>query len=80
MVSMVNKATDRSLIIIDEFGKGTLTSDGVGLLSACLQHFCRMMPSSPRVLASPHFHELLDPDILPRQVCNDKLRELCSML
>ena len=65
---MVAKATDRSLIIIDEFGKGTLTSDGIGLLSAVLQHFCNMKPNPPRVLVSTHFHELLEPTILPRQV------------
>ena len=64
---MVNQATDRSIIIIDEFGKGTLSSDGVGLLSASLQHFCAMEPQPPRVLASTHFHELLDTAVLPRQ-------------
>jgi hypothetical protein len=64
---MVNKASDRSIVIIDEFGKGTLSSDGVGLLSACLQQFCRMRPQPPRVFTSTHFHELLDPAVLPRQ-------------
>eukprot|EP00798_Chlamydomonas_sp_ICE-L_P010602 gene10602-12268_t len=41
--SMLLKATARSLMILDEFGKGTLTSDGVGLMSACLSSFstCR---------------------------------------
>ena len=62
---MLHKATGRSLIIIDEFGKGTLTSDGVGLLAASMRHFCNM-PTPPKVLASTHFHELLDPPVLPR--------------
>ena len=64
---MVSKASSRSLVIIDEFGKGTLTSDGVGLLSATLHHFCKMT-EPPRVLASTHFHELLNPAVLPRLV------------
>lgn len=62
---MVNKATGRSLVIIDEFGKGTLASDGVGLLSAVLSHFARC-PEPPRLIACTHFHELLDPQVLPR--------------
>ncbi len=69
VASMVNKATERSLVVVDEFGKGTLTSDGVGLLSASLQHFCQM-PLPPRVLASTHFHELLSPHVLPRQAAS----------
>lgn len=32
---MMNRATGRSLVVIDEFGKGTLSADGVGLMSAC---------------------------------------------
>ena len=62
---MLNKSTGRSLVIMDEFGKGTLTSDGVGLMSACVAHFCGR-PDPPRVIASTHFHELHQPEVLPR--------------
>ena len=77
VTAMVLKATDRSLCIIDEFGKGTLTSDGIGLLSAILSHFCvgsrgvdeAEGPSlTPRVLASTHFTELFDPRVLHRHL------------
>lgn len=38
---MVNNATERSLCIVDEFGKGTKTSDGVGLLGGFLRFMSR---------------------------------------
>jgi DNA mismatch repair protein MSH5 len=62
--NILERATCRSLVILDEFGKGTLTSDGVGLLSAVLQHYASL-PCPPMVLACTHFAELLDPVVLP---------------
>lgn len=63
VAGILHKGTSRSLVIIDEFGKGTLTCDGIGLLSAILQHYSDM-PEPPKVLACTHFSELLDPQIL----------------
>ncbi|GMH40233.1 hypothetical protein BSKO_08137 [Bryopsis sp. KO-2023] len=62
---MMKLATPRSLLIIDEFGKGTLTSDGVGLLCSML-HWWAVQPDPPRVLACTHFSEVLDEEFLPR--------------
>lgn len=62
--TILNRATSRSLVLLDEFGKGTLTTDGVGLLAAILEHYVAQ-PCPPFVLACTHFHELLDGDILP---------------
>ena len=56
----------RSLCIIDEFGKGTLTADGVGLLCATLSAFAER-PDPPRVVACTHFSEVLKHQYLPRQ-------------
>ncbi len=50
---------DRSLCIIDEFGKGTLASDGVGLLCAALQHLADRRPLPPKVIACTHFSEMM---------------------
>ena len=47
-------APRRSLCIIDEFGKGTLAADGVGLLCATLRHFAEL-PCPPRVVLCTHF-------------------------
>ncbi|KAG1678264.1 hypothetical protein FOA52_013885 [Chlamydomonas sp. UWO 241] len=65
IVGMLNKATERSLLVVDEFGKGTTAADGVGLLAAFLNHFSSMR-CPPRSLTSTHFHELFSPDVLPR--------------
>ncbi|GAQ86130.1 putative MutS homolog 5 [Klebsormidium nitens] len=58
-------ATARSLCIIDEFGKGTLTADGVGLLCATLKHLASLK-APPKVLVCTHFGEVLDETFLPR--------------
>ena len=55
----------RSLCIIDEFGKGTLAADGIGLLCATLHHFTAQRPS-PRVIAVTHFSEVLNEANLSR--------------
>lgn len=57
---LLARATSRSLVLLDEFGKGTASSDGVGLLAALLQHYAQQ-PSPPLLLACTHFSELLDP-------------------
>lgn len=64
--AMLRRATPRSLIVIDEFGKGTLAADGVGLLCATLSHFASCAPLPPRLLACTHFHEAFDEAYLPR--------------
>ncbi|GJN14838.1 hypothetical protein PR202_gb01703 [Eleusine coracana subsp. coracana] len=37
--TMLRHATSRSLCLLDEFGKGTLTEDGIGLLGGTISHF-----------------------------------------
>lgn len=51
-------STPRSLLLVDEFGKGTNTDDGAGLLAAMLDHFLSPEASGPRLLIATHFHEL----------------------
>lgn len=36
---MLRQATSKSLCLLDEFGKGTLNEDGVGLLGGAINHF-----------------------------------------
>ena len=61
----INFATRRSLILIDEFGKGTNAMDGAGLLRALLKHFLNLGEDAPRVLAATHFHEIFENKLLP---------------
>ncbi|KRY22204.1 MutS -like protein 5, partial [Trichinella patagoniensis] len=63
-VAMATKyATKKSLIIIDEFGKGTLTDVGVALLGACLTYWLER-DKCPHVFVSTHLHRLFN--ILPQ--------------
>ncbi|KAM0563807.1 hypothetical protein ACHAPJ_000013 [Fusarium lateritium] len=57
-------STPRSLILIDEFGKGTNGDDGAGLLAALLDHYLSLGPDCPRLLAATHFHEIFESSYL----------------
>jgi DNA mismatch repair protein MSH5 len=52
----LSSATRRSLLIIDEFGKGTESSDGAGLACAVMEHLLNMGAERPKVIGATHFH------------------------
>ncbi len=52
---MVRSSTPRSLLLIDEFGKGTAPADGIGLVAALLRHLSR---AGRKCLFTLHFHEI----------------------
>ncbi|KAI5462940.1 muts domain V-domain-containing protein [Mariannaea sp. PMI_226] len=53
-------STDKSLILVDEFGKGTNADDGSGLVAALLDHFLLSKTGSPRILVATHYHEVFE--------------------
>ncbi len=57
-------ATNRSLVVIDEFGKGTNVADGVGLCCGVLDYFNNLKAHRPKVLAATHFHEIFENNYL----------------
>lgn len=60
-VAMVLKmATRRSLVVIDEFGKGTNACDGAGLVAGVLRHLLGRGVDKPKVLAATHFYEIFE--------------------
>ncbi|XP_038903566.1 DNA mismatch repair protein MSH5 isoform X3 [Benincasa hispida] len=61
---MLRQATCQSLCLIDEFGKGTLTEDGIGLLGGTITHFASSN-DSPKVLVCTHLTELINESLLP---------------
>ncbi|KAL2818281.1 muts domain V-domain-containing protein [Aspergillus granulosus] len=56
--------TGRSLLLIDEFGRGTHESDGIGLACGVLKHLLSLN-DAPKVIAATHFHEILEHWFLP---------------
>nr|XP_046254342.1 mutS protein homolog 5 isoform X2 [Scatophagus argus] len=66
MAHALNSSTGNSLVLIDEFGKGTNTVDGLSLLAASISHWLRKAPVDvPHVLLATNFHSLLRLDLLP---------------
>jgi DNA mismatch repair protein MSH5 len=54
-------ATRRSLLLIDEFGKGTDSSDGAGLACAVFEHLLTLPDHlRPKVVAATHYHEIFE--------------------
>ncbi|KAJ5987399.1 hypothetical protein N7451_011764 [Penicillium sp. IBT 35674x] len=59
----LRQATGRSLVLIDEFGKGTNECDGIGLACGVFEHLLGL-EESPKVLAATHYHEIFENDFL----------------
>ncbi|MCJ1475715.1 MutS protein msh5 [Lambiella insularis] len=60
VASAFNLVTNRSLLIIDEFGKGTDAADGAGLACGVFEHLLNLGPARPKVLGATHFHEIFE--------------------
>ena len=65
LTKAVNRATGRSLIAIDEFGKGTSQHDGVALYAAVLKHWLSKAEDCPFILAATHYHSIFKLKLLP---------------
>lgn len=57
-------ATNRTLVVVDEFGKGTNASDGAGLCCGVFEYLLSLGRNRPKVLAATHFHEIFENDFL----------------
>ena len=66
--NVLNNATDRSLVILDEVGRGTSTYDGVSIAWAIVEYLAKKVKA--KTLFATHYHELLKLSELYENVVN----------
>ena len=70
--NILNHATERSLVILDEIGRGTSTYDGLSIAWAVVEHLHGTGGSGPMTLFATHYHELTQ-----LEKSQDRLKNLC---
>ena len=58
--NILNNATDNSLVILDEIGRGTSTYDGLSIAWAVAEELADMNDRGVKTLFATHYHELTD--------------------
>lgn len=70
MANILNHATDKSLIILDEIGRGTSTYDGLSIAWAIVEHLLGDGDRGPRTFFATHYHELINLENFSERVKN----------
>jgi len=64
--NILHAATSRSLVVLDEIGRGTSTFDGLSIAWAVAEYLASHATARPKTLFATHYHELTDlADVLP---------------
>jgi DNA mismatch repair protein MutS len=67
--SILNNLSERSLVLLDEIGRGTSTYDGVSLAWS-IAEFIQSHPAKPITLFATHYHELNELEGKSEGICN----------
>ncbi|XP_064606722.1 mutS protein homolog 5-like isoform X2 [Liolophura sinensis] len=68
MSDALRSCTENSLVIIDEFGRGTGSVDGMSLLCSALTYWLSKDTRCPHILVSTHFHSLIRKRLIPQSL------------
>ena len=70
LANILNNVTARSLVILDEIGRGTSTVDGSSIAKAVLEFLHGRSGAGPKTLFATHFHELVEVEGVLKRVKN----------
>jgi DNA mismatch repair protein MutS len=70
LANILHHATPRSLLILDEIGRGTSTYDGISIAWAVVEYLHNHPNLGPKTLFATHYHELTELDTFLPRVAN----------
>ncbi|KNZ40784.1 DNA mismatch repair protein MutS [Acetobacterium bakii] len=70
VANILKNATDQSLVILDEIGRGTSTFDGISIAWAVVEHLWDKAAIGAKTLFATHYHELTELETLKPGIKN----------